>query len=75
MTLAERLHKEGKLEGKLEGAKEAIELGMFLKFPEHLDYVMAEVKKINDLATLVNIRDTIKSAKAVSELQRYLGGY
>jgi len=91
MTLAERLHKEGKLEGRLEGeikgklegklegelkgAKEAIELGMFLKFPEQLDYVMAEVKKINDLATLVKIRDTIKTAKAVSELQRYLGGY
>jgi hypothetical protein len=35
---------------------------------------MAEVKKINDLDTLIKIKDAIKTARAVSELQRYLGG-
>ena len=71
----DRLRKEGEIRGKLEGVKDAIEIGMFLKFPEQIGYVMAEVKKINDFAMLVKIKDTIKTAKAVSELQRYLGGY
>jgi predicted transposase/invertase (TIGR01784 family) len=90
MTLAERLRKEGeirgeirgrlegeirgKLEGEIRGMKDAIELGMVLKFPDQIDYVMAEVKKINDLDTLIKIKDAIKTAQAVSELQRYLGG-
>jgi predicted transposase YdaD len=86
MTLAERLRKEGevrgeirgelrgKVEGRLEGMKDAIELGMVLKFPDQRDYVMAEVQKINDLDTLIKIKEAIKTAKAVSELQRYLGG-
>jgi predicted transposase YdaD len=82
MTLAEKLRKEGevrgelrgKVEGRLEGMKDAIELGMVLKFPDQRDYVMAEVQKINDLDTLIKIKEAIKTAKAVSELQRYLGG-
>jgi hypothetical protein len=82
MTLAEKLRKEGeirgelkgRLEGEIRGMKDAIELGMVLKFPDQRDYVMAEVKKINDLDTLIKIKEAIKTAKAVSELQRYLGG-
>jgi predicted transposase/invertase (TIGR01784 family) len=65
---------EGEIRGKLEGMKDAIELGMVLKFPDQRDYVMAEVQKINDLDTLIKIKEAIKTAKAVSELQRYLGG-
>jgi hypothetical protein len=86
MTLAEKLRKEGEIRGevrgrlegevrgKLEGMKDAIELGMVLKFPEQRDYVMAEVKKINDLDTLIKIKEAIKTAQAVSELHCYLGG-
>jgi len=76
MTLAERLRKEGeirgeirgKLEGKLEGLTDAIELGMILKFPDQVDQVMAEVKKIKDLDTLIKIKEAIKTAKDVSEI-------
>ena len=78
MTLAEKLRKEGEIRGevrgRLKGMKDAIELGMVLKFPDQRDSVMGEVKKINDLDTLIKIKEAIKTAKAVSELQRYLGG-
>jgi predicted transposase/invertase (TIGR01784 family) len=72
MTLAERLRKEGeikgKLEGKLEGLKDAIELGMTIKFPDKADAVMAEIKKINDIDMLIKIKDAIKTAKDGSEI-------
>ena len=72
MTLAERLRKEGeirgKIKGKLEGLKDAIELGMTIKFPDKVDAVMAEGKKINDIDMLIKIKDAIKTAKQVSEI-------
>ncbi|WP_040016034.1 hypothetical protein [Desulfobacter postgatei] len=72
MTLAEKLRKEGeergKLEGKLEGLKETIELGITLKFPGDIDTVMIEVNKIDDLKTLVKIKEAIKTAKDSSEI-------
>jgi len=54
-SLAERLRKEG----EIRGLNDAIELGMTLKFPDQVDPVMAQVKKI---------KDTIKTAKQVSEI-------
>ncbi len=72
MTLAEKLRKEGeekgKLEGKLEGLRETIELGITLKFPEDIDTVMARVNNIDDLDTLVEIKETIKTAKDISQI-------
>ncbi len=72
MTLAEKLRKEGeergKLEGKLEGFREAIELGITLKFPGDIDPVMLTVNKIDDLETLVKIKEAIKTAKDSSEI-------
>lgn len=72
MTLAERLRKEGEIRGeirgKLQGLTDAIELGMILKFPDQVDQVMAEVKKIKDLDTLIKIKEAIKTAKDVSEI-------
>src|SRR6056297_2367917 len=72
MTLAEKLRKEGeekgKLEGKLEGLRETIELGITLKFPEEIDTVMPRVNKIDDLDTLVKIKETIKTAKDISQI-------
>jgi len=74
--VAERLRKEGeirgeirgKLEGKLEGLTDAIELGMTLKFPDKVNAVMAEVKKINDIDMLVKIKEAIKTVKDGSEI-------
>jgi archaellum component FlaC len=72
MTLAEKLRKEGeekgKLEGKLEGLRETIELGITLKFPEEIDTVMARVNNIDNLDTLVKIKETIKTAKDISQI-------
>jgi hypothetical protein len=72
MTLEEKTKNEGrlegKLEGKLEGLKEGIELGIALKFPGDIDTVMVEVNKIDDLDTLKEIKETIKTAQDISEI-------
>ena len=80
MTLAEKLRKEGEerglvegekrgeKKGKLEGFREAIELGITLKFPGDIDAVMAKVNKIDDVETLVKITKAIKTAKDSSEI-------
>jgi predicted transposase YdaD len=63
---------EGRLEGKLEGLKEGIELGIALKFPGDIDTVMAKVNKIDDLGTLKEIKETIKTAQDISEIMALL---
>lgn len=72
MTLAEKLRNEGKLEGLFEGEakglRNAIELGITLKFPEEIDTVMDKVNKTDDLDTLVKVTDVIKTAKDISEI-------
>jgi predicted transposase YdaD len=76
MTLAEKLRREGeergklegKLEGRLEGQRNAIELGMTLKFPEDIEAVMVRVNQINDIDILDEITQAIKTAKDSSEI-------
>jgi predicted transposase/invertase (TIGR01784 family) len=72
MTLEEKTKNEGRLEGKLEGLKEGIELGIALKFPGDIDTVMAKVNKIDDLGTLKEIKETIKTAQDISEIMALL---
>jgi predicted transposase YdaD len=76
MTLAEKLHNEGKvegkIEGKIEGLLEAIELGMSLKFPDKIYAVMSSIQKISDINVLRQIKDTIKSARSDSEIMALL---
>jgi len=64
MTLEEKT----KNEGRLEVYKEAIELGITLKFPGDIDTVMVRVDKINDLGRLKEIKETIKTASDISEI-------
>jgi predicted transposase/invertase (TIGR01784 family) len=64
MTLEEKTRNEG----RLEVYKEAIELGITLKFPGDLDVVMNQVNEIDDLDTLREIKETIKTAKDISEI-------
>jgi hypothetical protein len=64
MTLEEKT----KNEGRVEVYREAIELGITLKFPGDIETVMAEVNKIYDLGTLKEITKTIKTAKDISEI-------
>jgi predicted transposase/invertase (TIGR01784 family) len=72
MTLAEKLRMEGKLEGEIQGEikglRQAIELGMTLKFPDKIYSVMAQIMDINDINLLVKIKDTIKTARDDSEI-------
>jgi predicted transposase/invertase (TIGR01784 family) len=80
MTLAEKLRNEGELRGEIKGEikgeirglREAIELGITLKFPGDIDTVMAEVNKVEDLDTLREIKETIKTAKDISEIMALL---
>jgi hypothetical protein len=76
MTLLEKLRNEGRLEGEergeIKGLKEAIELGIALKFPGDIDTVMAKVNKIDDLGTLKEIKETIKTAQDISEIMALL---
>ncbi|MDZ7665857.1 MAG: Rpn family recombination-promoting nuclease/putative transposase [Desulfotignum sp.] len=60
--------KRGQKMGKLEGLREAVELGITLKFPEDIDAVMAKVNAIGDLETLEEIKEAIKTAKNGSEI-------
>jgi predicted transposase/invertase (TIGR01784 family) len=64
MTLAEKLRNEG----KLEGLREAIELGITLKFPGDIDAVMARVNVLDDLETLTAVKEAIKTAKDGAEI-------
>nr|WP_320013414.1 hypothetical protein [uncultured Desulfobacter sp.] len=68
MTLAEKLKEEGKIEGKVEGLHDTIELGITLKFPDHLDDVMNRVKGIHDLNVLTEIKESIKTAENISQI-------
>jgi predicted transposase YdaD len=72
MTLAEKLRKEGETRAKLEGLRETIELGITLKFPGDIDTVMAKVNKIDDLGTLKEIKEAIKTVKNISEIMALL---
>lgn len=72
MALEEKVKNEGKLEGKLEGLKEGIDLGVTLKFPGDIDTVMVRIDKINDLDTLKEIKEMIKTASDISEIPALL---
>ena len=76
MTLAEKLKEEGKIEGKIEGKVEGlhdtIELGITLKFPDHLDDVMNRVKGIHDLNVLTEIKESIKTADDISQILSFI---
>ena len=67
MTLAEKLRQEGKAEGKIEGKQEglrdAIELGMTLKFPGHVDEVMEQVANLSDLEALKKVTNLRQSRR------------
>jgi hypothetical protein len=64
MTLAEKLRNEG----EAKGLRNAIELGMTLKFPGDIEAVMDRVNKINDIDILDEITQVIKTANDSSEI-------
>lgn len=66
MTLADKLRKEG----EIRGLADAVELGMILKFPDHVGAVMAAVSEIKEREALKKIKEAIKTAKDVSEIMQ-----
>ncbi|CCK78951.1 uncharacterized protein TOL2_C07830 [Desulfobacula toluolica Tol2] len=72
MTLADKLRMEGEIKGEIEGLRQAIELGMTLKFPDKMYSVMSRIMDINDISLLVKIKDAIKTARDDSEIMALL---
>ena len=68
MTLAEKL----RMEGEIKGLRQAIELGMTLKFPDRMYSVMSRIMDINDISVLAKIKDAIKTARDDSEIMALL---
>jgi len=64
VTLAEKWRNEG----KIEGLKDAIELGLTIKFPENSNTVMGTVKQIYDLDLLVKLKEAVKTSRDISEI-------
>ena len=69
-TIAEVWREEGKQEGKREGLQEGIELGLSLKFGERGLQLWPEVQQIQSLDILQSIRNTLRTAKELSEVRR-----
>ncbi len=63
---------KGKIEGEIKGLRQAIELGMTLKFPDRMYSVMSQIMDINDISLLVKIKDAIKTARDDSEIMALL---
>ena len=68
VTLAEKWRNEG----KIEGLKDAIELGLTIKFPENSNTVMGIVKQIYDLDLLVKLKEAVKTSRDISEILKLL---
>jgi predicted transposase YdaD len=64
--------KEGIKEGKKEGLQEAISLGLEIKFGVESLELMDKVIKINSLTKLEMIKEAIKKAKNVDEIENLL---
>lgn len=59
-------------EGKKEGLQEAISLGLEIKFGVESLELMDKVIKINSLTKLEMIKEAIKKAKSVDEIENLL---
>jgi len=72
MTLAEKLRNEGEIKGELKGEikglKGGIEIVLNYKFPEDIDMIMNMVNKVEDLDTLNEIKETLKTTQDKAEI-------
>ena len=78
MTIAERLHNEGKTEGMQQGYErglvEAIEFGISLKFGDDaMQAIMPMIRSIHDLTRLQSIKDAVKQAQDLAQVTPLLG--
>lgn len=74
MTAGEQLRREGEKRGYEQGLLEAIELGLTLKFGEDATQkVMPIIRAMHDLTRLQAIKEALKKAQSVTELQAMIG--
>ena len=72
MTTAMKLIEKGKAEGKLEGLKEAIALGLELKYGTEGLNLCEKIAPIVSLEKLELIKKTVKTSKKLQEIERLL---
>ena len=63
---------EGKIEGKVEGLQEAISLGLELKFGADVLTLMEKVQKIGSIEKLEKIKESIRKAKRIEEVEKLI---
>jgi hypothetical protein len=63
---------EGKLEGKLEGLREGIELALQIKFGNHSLRLIPRLRVISDNTRLDMIKEALKTAKDIKEIESLL---
>ena len=67
-------YRQGKVDGKVEGRKEAIGLGLSLKFGDDVSLLMASISEIQDPDRLLTIMNAIFTACSIEEIQQLVGG-
>ena len=72
MKLIEKGKMEGKIECKVEGLKEAIELGLELKYGVEGLKLLERISKISLAKKLETIKEAVKISKNMEEIERLL---
>ncbi len=72
MTTAMKLIEEGKKEGRVEGLKEAIEMGLELKYGVDGIKLFGRINKISSVEKLEAVKEAVKIAKDIDEIEKLL---
>ena len=64
----------GYRQGKVEGRKEAIGLGLSLKFGDDVSLLMAPISEIQDPDRLLTIMNAIFTTCSIEEIRQLVGG-
>ena len=72
MTTAAKLIEKGKIEGKIEGLKEAIEIGLELKYGVEGLKLLERINNISLVEKLEAIKEAVKISKNMEEIENLL---
>ena len=72
MTTAAKLIEKGKAEGKIEGLKEAIEIGLELKYGVEGLRLLEKIIKMTSIEKLEAIKEAVKISKNTEEIEKLL---
>ena len=71
-TTAAKLIEKGKIEGKIEGLKEAIEIGLELKYGVEGLRLLERISKVSLVEKLEAIKEAVKISKNMEEIEKLL---